>query len=358
MYHGRMGIGGFVILLIIIGARTFNTLDRRGFFDEAPPPPPISSPLHPDYHANREQELAAQAAQRASELAQLNQKLNAQTRADSDALLHQSNQRAQAQIERDRQARAQDQQFLQEALRASTPKPHTAVVPTVPRIDRSAVTRTPVPNRPNVPGHASIDRPNTTPQSTQPELIETTPVDVGIQPYAYSPKPDDEVLERYRSWQTDGKYERFLGEAYTFGDWQFKPSTEFAFQRANPRTAKWGAGKAGIGLDADLFTLYPRDHGMTCPVYEDTETKQVFRLGRREIRARGDAEVSQLQSNGLVIWRVHTPANEGDRFGSCYYMAIVGEKDAILFTCRYDAEKPEQIAAFDAVVKTLEYAKK
>ena len=181
------------------------------------------------------------------------------------------------------------------------------------------------------------------------------PAEPVLEPFAYSPKPEDEQLQRYGTWQAGDLYDRFLGDTYTFGNWRFKPSTEFKLQRSNSRTVKFGAGKAGVGLDADLFTLYPRDHGMTCPVIEDTNSKQVFRLGRREIRARGDAEVSYMEAKGLCIWRVHTPPREGDNFGSCYYMAILGEKDAILFTGRYEAEKPEQATAFDAIVQTLEY---
>jgi len=356
MHNGKIGIGGVILIVVIASGRVYNILDRRGYFDPAPPPPPIGSPLHPDYEADRQRELASQAEQRERGFALRNQQLDARLDAQSDSLLQQSQRRLQAQMERDLQMNAQRREFLERAKRASTPKPPIIVVSPTPRVDRTAI-RTPVPNRPSIPGRTTIDRPSITPQPTQPAAVETEPVEIAIEPYTYSPKPDDALLERYKTWQADGSYDRFLGEAYEFGDWRFKPSSEFKFQRSNARTAKWGVGKAGLGLDADIFKLYPRDKGMACPVHEDTKTKQVFRLGRREIRAKGDAEISHLESNGLMIWRIHTPAQEGQKYGSCYYMAVLGEEDAILFTARYDAKKPEQIAAFDAVVQTLEYVK-
>ncbi len=361
MEYNKIGIGGAILIVVVGGAKIYNILDRRGYFDPAPPPPPISSPLHPDYEANRQRELASQTQQRERQFAQRNQALNAQLNAQSDALIRQSNQRLQAQMERDRQMQAQRREFIEQATRASTPKPTQIVVLPTPRVDRTALT--PPGRNPSVtPGQETIDRPNNTPPLTQPEAIEnepveTEPTEIAIEPFTYSPKPDDTLLEQYKPWQADGSYDRFLGESYEFGDWRFKPSTEFIFQRGNARTAKWGVGKAGLGMNADLFTLYPRDKGMTSPVHQDSEDMQIFRLGRREIRARGDAEISHLQSNGLMIWRIHTPASEGDRYGSCYYMTILGEEDAILFTCRYDAGKPEQTAAFDAVVQTLKYTK-
>ena len=247
------------------------------------------------------------------------------------------------------------QQQIHDNVRSYADQTHQRQAEHRQRIEQA--TRPPAYTPPKVtytPAQPTYRPANPTPQPTPQNVV---PEVKAVQPYDYSPKPDDALLEKYTPWQADKSYDRLLGEAYTFGDWQFRPSREFIFQRSNSRTAKWGVGKAGLGMDADVFKLYPRDKGMTSPVHQDNEDMQIFRLGRREIRARGNAEISHLERNGLMIWRIHTPAREGDRTGSCYYMAILGEEDAILFTCRYAADKPEQIAAFDSVVQTLEYVK-
>lgn len=342
MAYNKMGFGGVVLILLLAAVKIFNVYQRHAENNPSANNPPALT-QHERMRQKHEQQMEqwSQGIQHDNGMNNahrnfaLNNLQSTQERAHNSfaAQREASERRYQEQLERDRQRQAEQRARLEEAMRAPTYTPPTTV--TRPKQHQQ---------------EAQPTRPTPQPQPVVPEVVE-------IQPFEYSPKPDDALMEKYKTWQADNTYDRFLGETFTFGDWRFRPSKEFELQRSNSRMAKWGAGKAGIGLDADLFKLYPRDRGMTCPVHEDTETKQVFRLGRREIRARGDAEVNHLHRNGLMIWRIHTPAQEGDKYGSCYYMAILGEEDAILFTCRYDAKRPEQIAAFDAVVQTLEYVK-
>ena len=339
MAYSRMGFGGVVLIILLAALKIFNAYHRMAPNDS----PGADAPQYnPDDYAQRQREsMEREMARQQQYIEDAREQSRQQTQAIFEAQRQASQERQQRQQAIIEQSRRNQESLLERHRQTTTPPTHTP------------------PSRPTT--HSTTRPSQPSPQQTvqtppQPEpQAEALPAETGVQPFAFSPKPDDALLEQYETWEADGSYDRFLGEAYTFGDWRFQPSKEFALQRTNSRTAKWGAGKAGIGLDADLFKLYPRDHGMTCPVHEDTQTRQVFRLGRREIRARGNAEVSHLESNGLCIWRIHTPADEGDRFGSCYYMVIQGEQDAILFTARYDAKKPEQIAAFDAVVNTLEY---
>ncbi|MEM9345248.1 MAG: hypothetical protein AAGB26_01395 [Planctomycetota bacterium] len=350
MDHSRIGAGTVLLIIIIACARGYQAYQRH-----TDSTPDRDTPqLDPEEYAKRQQEsMQRKMAQQQQHLNNMREQTRRQTQSIFDSQRQASQQRMQQQLERDRQIQADHRRRMEEAMR----QPPPAYRPTVKIPERPTVT---IPSRPSQyspqatsPKHSSNHQPRT--QQLQANDRQATKLDP--EPIALSPKPDQTLLEKYGAWQADGSYSRHLGDSFEFGDWRFKPSREFKLQRTNSRTAKWGVGKAGIGLDADLFKLYPRDHGMACPVHEDTETRQVFRLGRREIRARGNAKVCHLKNNGLVIWRIHVPASTGDRYGSCYYFTVLGEEDAILFTGRYEAEKPEQIAAFDAVVQTLEYVK-
>ncbi|MEM9109091.1 MAG: hypothetical protein AAGC72_03630 [Planctomycetota bacterium] len=350
MDHSRIGAGTVLLIIIIACARGYQAYQRH-----TDSMPDRDTPqFDPQEYAKRQQEsMQRKMEQQQQHLNNMRERTRQQTQSIFDQQRQASQQRMQEQLERNRQIQAEHQRRMEERMR----QPPPAYRPTVSIPERPTVT---IPSRPS-PHRPQTTSPKYSP-SNQPATGQRQDRDrqaakPEVEPIALSPEPDQALLEKYDTWQADGSYSRHLGESFEFGDWRFKPSREFKLQRTNSRTAKWGVGKAGIGLDADLFKLYPRDHGMACPVHEDTETRQVFRLGRREIRARGNAEVCHLKSNGLVIWRIHVPAGTGDRFGSCYYFTVLGEKDALLFTCRYEAEKPEQIAAFDAVVQTLEYVK-
>lgn len=334
MVYSRMGVGGFVLIILVAALKGYNAYQRSN--PGSSTPPTANSPAPRDYAAQMQRDMDRRMQQsnqmREQMSANRNQMLDRMR--SSQQQIHES---VSAVHDRNQQRAAEQRQRIEQAAKVPTYTP--------PKVTYTPAQPT---YRPANPTQRPQAQP--TPQNVAPEVKV-------VQPYDYSPKPDDALLEKYTPWQADQSYARFLGETYTFGDWQFRPSREFIFQRSNSRTAKWGVGKAGLGMDADVFKLYPRDKGMTSPVHQDNEDMQIFRLGRREIRARGNAEISHLESNGLMIWRIHTPAREGERAGSCYYMAILGEEDAILFTCRYAADKPEQIAAFDSVVQTLEYVK-
>jgi len=171
----------------------------------------------------------------------------------------------------------------------------------------------------------------------------------------HSPQPTSRTLASYTLWTVNESY-NMLGQSYDLADWSFQPSVEFEQTGANARTAEWDArgGARGIGLDAELHTLYPRDVGMASPVVEDNASRQVFRLGRREVRARGDAQISYKDINGLLVWRIMVPADARSQLATCYYTAIVGDQ-AIVFVARYDKDRPQQMDGFDAMLGTLQY---
>lgn len=172
----------------------------------------------------------------------------------------------------------------------------------------------------------------------------------------HSPMPDADVLQSYKRWAMTEDYSQWLGEESKLSGWRFKPSTEFNLDRKNTRAVNWDVkgGMPGVGLDIELFTLYPRDKGMASPIIENTEKKQLFRLGRRQVRAYGDAQITYKAVNGLLVWRIHVPPTEKSKLATCYYAAIVDEQ-MIVFTARYNHAKPQQITAFDAIVQTLQY---
>lgn len=325
-YYSRYGIWGVVLFIALIVSRSFLLYEHS-------------------------QDAKERVQDRRAETAELQRQMlenTGQPPSDpmADALFAQRNRLSQtlrAQRERTQQIfqdqhkrTAEQRQRIQETFQPPSPPP--------PHVTHSPRPTTPEPPRPTT--HRPAPEP--------PQPVEPT-----IQPLelTHSPEPSNEALVGYERWLSTNDYEQYLGLEHELGPWSFKPSTEFYQSSSTKRMAKWDAtkGTRGVGLDVQLFELYPRDKGLASPVIEDGETKQVFRLGRRTVNARGDATVSYQDCNGLLVWRIQIPASEKSDLATCYYTAIAGEQ-AIVFTARYDKDKPQQLIAFDAIADTLQYA--
>ena len=172
----------------------------------------------------------------------------------------------------------------------------------------------------------------------------------------HSPLPLDDALDPYAFWAVADGYEQFLDEPTQVNGFSVRSSVEFRKMRQNSREAEWDApgGTRGVGLDMRVDELLPRDLGLTSPVLEDAEGRQVFRLGRRQERAMGEATITYLDHNGLLIWRITVPASATSELATCYYAAVADNKMVVL-TARYDKDKPEQLTGFDAIAGTLAY---
>ncbi|XAL98441.1 hypothetical protein OT109_12730 [Phycisphaeraceae bacterium D3-23] len=224
-----------------------------------------------------------------------------------------------------------------EETQAPTP-PGRTVLPVNP----GGPTRTPPPTR--NPGGPS-----------QP--VEAEPDPVGPMVVIYSPLPDASALVPYARWESADDYEAFLGDPVTVGSFALRPTTEFSFEGQSARRASWDVpGSRGIGLDLRVDTVHPRDAGLASPVIEDSEDRQEFRLGRQTQRARGGAEVSYRDVNGLLIWRISVPAVEGAALATCYYTAIVDDQMVVL-TARYDKDRLDQLEGFDAMAESLTFSR-
>jgi hypothetical protein len=238
-----------------------------------------------------------------------------------------------------------------------------------PRIDPPSTPRTrtqpgPPPSDPAGPV-ATPDREGTAPRHDEPAEPRVTPTTTEPEPVVYpgeqlelehSPRPLESQLAGYEPWELTDTYERFLGETHRVGAFTLRATTEFAFEGQNARGASWGAtaGKRGVGLEMQIDRLYPRDAQLRSPVLEDFADYQEFRIGRRTVRAAGEAEVRYRDSHGLLIWRIALPANEGSQLATCHYVAIV-EGQMVVLTARYDKDKPGQLVAFDTIAGTLVY---
>lgn len=329
-YNKELTIGGILLALIAAGAKIYRAIERDQDDRDPPKLPTVMDNRHEEIQRKLDQQMA------------WSRQFHEERQARNEAIMQDMHDRHDAIFG----PRNTTPTYSTPTYTPPTPAPPVGDLPFQPASigSRSFEDST----RPPIEG---LDPAPTQTQATTAEPQGPAPLAITL-----SPKPEDNQLTSYTRWASDGSYAQWLGEAFDVGKWRIKPSTEFKLDDQHANGAGWDVvgGTRGVGLDADLYTLYPRDVGLASPVVEDTDSRQVFRLGRRTIRTTGDAEVSYKDVNGLLVWRIHVPPSERSNLATCYYTAVVNDQ-AIVLTARYDAAKPEQVTGFDAIADTLQF---
>jgi hypothetical protein len=166
---------------------------------------------------------------------------------------------------------------------------------------------------------------------------------------------DQRLLADYKQWTSDPKLEEHLGKAERKDGFSIRPIAELNPDHEGRQLAWQTRTKAGtVGMTIHVDPLRTADRELLTPIRTASNGRIQICMGRKTLRPSQTPDITYRDVKNIRIWRINVPPSARQEIARCHYVALLPE-DAIVISTSYHANRPEQLAAFDASVATLVY---